>query len=152
MKKIVLKTYGKIIAWILTCLGIYTSCHIEGPVEYGVPNADFVIKGTVIDKTTRQPINNMAVIHKSQSTPYENDTVKSDANGNYKFDYNSYGINDITIYTSDTDSDLNGLYHSDTIRIKKQELKQIKKSKGWYSGKFEGIADFELTPDNTTTE
>ena len=147
MKKIVLKTYSKIIAWILTALGLYTSCDIVEPAEYGTPTADFVVKGTVTNARTQQPISDMTVINKSYTAPYGNDTVRTDANGNYelKFTATAFGAEDLTVYTSDTDGEENGAYLSDTIRIKSHELKQIeKRRKNWYNGKFEGKADFKL--------
>lgn len=148
MKKFVLKTYGKVIAWILTALGLYTSCDIIEPrVEYGTPTADFVVKGKVTDKSTRQPVKGKAVINKSYTWPYGNDTVRTDASGNYELEFTaiSFGSEDITVYTSDIDGEANGAYRSDTIRIKAHELKQIEKRRNWYNGKFEGKADFELT-------
>lgn len=147
MKKFVLKSYSKIIAWILTALGLYTSCDITGPVEYGTPTADFVVKGKVTDKSTQQPVKGIAVINKSYTSPYGNDTVRTDANGNYELEFTAtaFGAEDLTVYASDTDGEENGAYLSDTIRIKSYELKRIAKKRGsWYNGKFEGKADFEL--------
>lgn len=147
MKKIVLKTYGKIVAWILTALGLYTSCDIVTPAEYGTPTADFVVKGKVTDKSTQQPVKGMAVINKSYTAPYGNDTVRTDANGDYELEFTevAFGAEDLTVYASDIDGEDNGAYLSDTIRIKAHELKQIeKRRKSWYNGKFEGKADFEL--------
>lgn len=145
MKRFVLKTYGKIVAWILTALGLYTSCDIIEPrVEYGTPTADFVIKGNVNDADNLQPIENMAVIRKSSWDPYGNDTAKTDANGNYELNFSetAFGPEDMVVYTSDID---NGVYQSDTIRIKAHDLKQIgKRRKNWYNGKFEAKADFKL--------
>lgn len=148
MKKFVLKTYGKIIAWVLTALGLYTSCDIIEPrTEYGTPTADFVVRGNVKDAINLQPIEDMAVIRKSDTAPYGNDTVRTDADGNYELEFKqtAFGAEDITVYTSDLDNDKNGAYLSDTIRIEAGELKQIKKrDKNWYNGKFEGKADFKL--------
>lgn len=56
MKKIALKTYGKILAFILSFFGL-SSCEIIEPrVEYGTPSADYIVKGKVSDKFTNQPI------------------------------------------------------------------------------------------------
>lgn len=143
MKKFVLKTYGKIVAWMLTALGLYTSCDIIEPrVEYGTPTADFVVKGKVEDAHNLQPVEEMAVIRKSHTAPYGNDTVKTDAAGNYELNFTdiAFGPEDITVYTPGS-----GPYQSDTIRIKAHDLKQIgKRRKNWYNGKFEGKADFKL--------
>jgi putative lipoprotein (rSAM/lipoprotein system) len=149
MKKFVLRTYGKIIAWVLTALGLYTSCDIIEPrVEYGSPSADFVVKGNVSDMQNLQPIEDMAVIRKSRTAPHWNDTVRTDANGNYELEFTevAFGAEDIWVYTSDIDK---GEYQSDTIRINASELRQIgKRRKNWYNGKFEGKADFKLKKES----
>ena len=45
MKKIALKTYGKILTLFFSLVGMLTGCDwIEPTVEYGVPNADYVIR------------------------------------------------------------------------------------------------------------
>lgn len=150
MKKFVLRTYGKIIAWVLAVLGLH-SCDITPAAEYGTPTADFVVKGKVNNAHNLQPIKDMAVIHKSDTAPYGNDTVRTDANGNYelKFKKTAFGSEDITVYASDIDGETNGTYHSDTIQIKAHEFKQVKKGgKNWYNGKFEGKADFSLIRDS----
>jgi len=144
MRRFVLKTYGKVIAWILTALGLYTSCDIISPAEYGTPTADFIVRGNINDAHNMQPIEDMAVIRKSRMAPYGNDTVRTDADGNYELEFTevAFGPEDITVYTSDI---RDGKYQSDTIQIKAHELKQIKKrDKNWYNGKFEGKADFSL--------
>lgn len=153
MKKFVLTTYGKIVAWILTALGLYTSCDIIEPrVEYGTPTANFVVKGKVIDKNTQQPIEGMAVINTPDPWSYSNDTTMTDENGDYEIEFSAIasGAKDVKVYTSDIDGDKNGNYLSDTIQIKSQELKQVEKSKNWYNGKFEGTANFELTQDTAS--
>ena len=89
----------------------------------------------------------MAVISKSDTAPYGNDTVITDTSGNYELNFTAtaFGAKDLTVYASDIDNDTNGAYLSDTIRIKAHELKQIeKRRKNWYNGKFEGKADFKL--------
>ena len=156
MKKIVLTTYSKIIAWLLTIAGFAAACDsIEPRVEYGTPTADFVVKGKVTDKTTKQPIGNMAVINKARTSPYGNDTTKTNANGEYelKFKETSFGAENLTIYTSDLDGDANRAYLSDTVRIKASDLKPVKKGdKRWYAGTFEGTANFNLTENKLVAE
>lgn len=148
MKRIAFTTYAKIIAWILGILGFASSCEIPGLVEYGAPSADYVVKGKVTDKATQQPLKNMAVIHKSYTSPYGNDTVRTNAEGSYELNFTSfpYRSEDLTVYASDLDGATNGLYKSDTLRIKASELKQTAKKRGrWNFGTFEKTgADFTL--------
>lgn len=149
MRRIVLRTYGKILAAFFTFWGTMTGCNfIEPRVEYGTPTADFIVKGKVTDKTTQQPIKNMAVINKSATSPYGNDTVRTDSEGKYelKFTATAFGAEDLTVYASDIDDQENGWYASDTLRIKASELKRIAKQRGnWHFGTFEKTgADFLL--------
>lgn len=147
MRRIVLKTYGKIIAGILTVLGLNTSCDKNREVEYGTPSADFVVKGKVIDENTRQPIHGMAIIKKPDGNSCQSDTARTDASGIYELNFNGFSLSDVTVYASDIDGEENGSYLSDTVRIKANELKQIAKKGSWYAGKFEGEANFELKED-----
>lgn len=152
MKRILVKTYGSMIATLLGLISFLTGCNTinEPKAEYGTPHADFVVKGKITDKATENPINNMAVINKPSTSPHGNDTVRTNAEGNYelKFTATSFGAEDLTIYASDTEGTENGSYISDTIRIKASELKQIAKNGGsWYFGKFEKTGtDFQLDP------
>ena len=89
----------------------------------------------------------MAVIHKSYTSPYGNDTVRTNVEGNYELKLTSfpYRSEDMIVYASDLDGEENGLYKSDTLRIKASELKQTAKKRGWYAGTFEKTgADFTL--------
>ena len=147
MKRIAFTAYAKIIAWILGILGFASSCEIPGLVEYGTPSADYVVKGKVTDKVTQQPLKNMAVIHKSRTSPYGNDTVRTNIEGNYELKFTSfpYRSENMIVYASDLDGEENGLYKSDTLRIKASELKQTAKRRGWDEGVFEkNGADFTL--------
>lgn len=58
MKKIALTTYAKIITALLSIVGYLTGCQIinDPKDEYGVPSADYVIKGKVTDAITNQPL------------------------------------------------------------------------------------------------
>lgn len=149
MKRIVLETYGKIIGAILTLLGIITtSCVNDTPApEYGVPSADFVVKGKVTDRVSQKPINNIAVIRKARTSPYGNDTIKTNPNGEFELKFNDFpGVNH-WIYAKDLDGTENGgLYEPDSLTVNSSQMKRIKRGSGWYEGVFEKKdADFTLT-------
>lgn len=143
MKRVALKTYGKMVAFLLGIIGFFNGCNIipnGGIAEYGTPSADFVVKGKVTDQLTNLPIKNMAVIHKSRSSPYGNDTTLTNNKGEYELNFNitAFGAEDITVYASDIDGPQNDTYVGDTIKIKASELTRIKKGDGhWYDGKYE---------------
>lgn len=101
MKKIALKTYGKILTLFFSLVGMLTGCDwIEPTVEYGVPNADYVIKGKVTDKESQKPLKNIAVIKKSRHSP-KNDTVRTNALGDYELKFNDFPGEDYWVVAKD---------------------------------------------------
>ena len=143
MKKIALKTYSKIIALIMGILGLATGCdRIINPSpapEYGVPSADFIVKGKVTDKLSQKPINNIAVIRKAHTSPYGNDTTKTNSNGEFELKFNEFpGVNH-WIYAEDLDGMENGgKYKPDSLTVNSSQMKKIKNGTGnWYKGVFE---------------
>ena len=148
MKKIVLTTYTKIIAWFLGIIGFSTGCDIIDPIaEYGVPSADFKAKGIVTDAVSNKPIPNIRVIGKA-AHGHDADTVFTDANGNYTVDMQRIFGFPVKIYAEDLDGDKNGTFKADSMQIEHLDAKQIKKGTGWYKGSFEkNDADFKLNPD-----
>lgn len=153
MKKIVLKSYGKLIAWLLTLVGGMQACEITEPrVEYGMPTADYVIKGSVTDQATKKPIGNINVISKSRYSPYGNDTVKTNANGEYEFEYNRILTDQFAIFAEDVDGDANGgTFAPDSIKFTPSEMKRTKKGKNWYDGAFEKEVNFTLKQKTDTS-
>lgn len=152
MKRVALKTYGKIVAFLLGIVGFFNGCDIipnGGIAEYGTPTADFVVKGKVVDKQTQKPVKDMAVIRKAPTAPYGNDTVRTNSEGVYELNFEeiTFQAMDATIYASDIDGTKNGEYVGDTIRIPASEFKRIKKGNNrWYNGKFEKTnANFSLS-------
>lgn len=148
MKKIVLTTYTKIIAWFLGIAGFATGCEINSPVpEYGVPSADFRAKGTVTDAVNNKPIPNIRVIGKAIHGQ-DADTVFTDANGNYTVDMQDMFGFPVKIYAEDVDGEKNGAFRTDSLLIEQRDAKQVKKGTGWYKGGFEKTdADFKLKAD-----
>ena len=148
MKKIVLTTYTKIIAWFLSILGFTAACDIIEPkVEYGTPSADFIVKGKVTDKSSQKPITNIAVIRKARTSPYGNDTVKTNTDGDFELKFNEFPGVDHWIYAEDLDgTDNGGLYAKDSLTVNTSQMKNAKKGTGsWYQGVFEkGDANFQL--------
>lgn len=151
MKKVVLKTYAKALTAFFTLLGTITGCEFIQPrVEYGTPSADFVVKGKVMDKSSQKPITDIRIIHKTGYTP-ANDTVKTNANGEFELKFVEFpGVNH-WIYVEDLDGTENGgLYAPDSLIVNSAQMKRIKKGSGnWNEGVFEKTdANFALKNSN----
>ncbi|MDO5665096.1 MAG: radical SAM-associated putative lipoprotein [Bacteroidia bacterium] len=138
MKKIALNTYTKIIAWLLSVLGLNAGCGdtFEPRAEYGVPSADFRAKGTITDAKTNKPIQNIRVIGKPEYG-YESDTAFTDENGNYSVEMKGIIGFPVKIYAEDVDGALNGWYNPDSLQVEQRDTRQVKKGNGWHSGVFE---------------
>lgn len=147
MKRIALKTYAKVLTAFFTLLGTITGCdYFEPRCEYGTPSADFVFKGKVVDKSSQKPITDIRIIHKTGYAP-ANDTVKTNANGEFELKFNDFPGGNHWIYAEDLDGTENGgLYGSDSLTVNSSQMKRIKKGDGsWYQGAFEKTdANFSL--------
>ncbi|HPH52972.1 MAG: radical SAM-associated putative lipoprotein [Bacteroidales bacterium] len=147
MKKIAIKTYGKILTLFFSMVGMITGCDwFEPSYEYGCPSADYIIKGKVTDKQSKKPIKNIAVIRKAYSSPYGNDTVRTDFRGDYELKYRHFGGEDL-IVVEDLDKEKNGgWYAPDSIKVDWKQMQKIKKGDGrWYDGVFlRADTNFEL--------
>lgn len=152
MKKIILKTYGKTIAYLLGLSGIITSCI----AEYGAPYADFIIKGKVTDAETSLPIPKVAIIRTFGDYTDYGDTIYTNASGEYTFSYEDFPnfSEEKMLVASDVDKEANGLYEGDTLKVRFAKNDRIKKGKGnWYEGVFEKVnQDFKLKRIETVAE
>ncbi len=141
MKKIALKTYGKILAIILSFFGL-SSCDITEPrVEYGTPSADYIVKGKISDKFTNQPIKGIGVIVPSRVYLKHGDTVYTNELGEYTLDLKNsfpYWNEKMKVIAKDLDAEKNGIYEKDSIELTFSEKDLVKKGTGnWYDGVYE---------------
>lgn len=143
MKQFFLSLYGKIITTTLVFLGIVvTAC-----VEYGSPYANYIIKGKVTDRSSKKPIPNMRIIYKLPGSEYGNDTVKTDANGEYILKKDWIFDNKAYLYAQDLDGEENGGYYAtDSLSVGDFRFRQTKRGDGrWFEGVFEkNDANFQL--------
>ena len=89
MAKQVIKFWDKIIVVLLGVAGVFsgcgkeTNCSCEGNsgigLMYGMPSANFVVQGTVMNKANSKPIPNIRIVAEYS------DTLHTDAKGNYYF-------------------------------------------------------------------
>jgi len=137
------------LAGLLSLLG-FTGCDIQGAYEYGTPNADYTVKGTVVDKATGKPIKGIRVgygpdesrpvpMYGVITTPYQpKNYVITDAKGEFNLTENGFPDPNFTtpVYVKDIDGEQNGFYQSDTLQIDFSKSKLTKKASHWYAGEY----------------
>ncbi len=160
MKKSLLKFVNIFLAALLTVLGF--SC--EEPLEeYGVPNADYTVKGKVIEKDSKTPIKGIRVgfsyfpqiiamygIIQTDYRTYNADTT--DTSGEYNLSEHFYigeiQGDTIPVYIQDIDGAENGLYRDTVINVDFENAVKSGKAKNWYSGEYTVELDIELNKEN----
>ena len=140
MKKII-KFWDKIIVVLLGVLGISVAFHSCMKTEYGVPHADYEIKGIVTNKETSKPIQNIQVVHQRY-----HDTTYTNSDGKYTFIYNSNLLDGLHLVVEDIDGEANGgEFDTKEIDIKITQADQVKKGKeNWDWGKYVKTVNIEL--------
>jgi len=145
MKRSFIKFFDKIIVLLLGFSGFFNSC--ESPAEYGMPHADFEIKGIATDETNSQPIQNIRVIRQI----YENfgDTLYTDSEGKYAFEFQEFPPSPESTFhlkIEDIDGEENGGdFGTKEIDVTITKADQVKKGDGsWYDGKFVKTQNIEL--------
>ena len=137
-----------LIGGLLALLG-FSSCDKIGnnACEYGVPNADYKVLGTVTDEAGN-PLKGIQVakeeIKKGDELPIR-DTVYTDENGKYTFAANGFPIErTVNVTFNDIDGAANGgEFESKTVKGAVYE--QIKKGdSNWYDGEFSATVNAEL--------
>jgi len=148
MKNRLLKTYDKLLLALLGFFPFFSGCD-EPRVEYGMPTADYKFKGTVTDNQTNMPVENLQVTIQSHDL-YEmaNDTVFTDSNGKYSFEYTALAYEDLSfkLKVEDIDGTVNGgsyLAKEDSVTLGESNWDKSE-SDGWYVGKVTVNKDFKL--------
>ncbi|MBK5195221.1 MAG: radical SAM-associated putative lipoprotein [Proteiniphilum sp.] len=153
MKKIALKSYGKIISLLMSLFGFILGCGtgIDPVAEYGVPSADFKVKGTVKSAVTGKGISNIRVIVKE---PYsmKGDTTYTAVSGDYSMEVKHIIGFPVTLYADDVDDTVNGEYKSDSLVVNWDDVTRIKEGdNNWYDGVYEKKdANFHLKSPEAT--
>ncbi|MCL2650837.1 MAG: radical SAM-associated putative lipoprotein [Candidatus Azobacteroides sp.] len=153
MKRTFVKFFDKIVVLILGFSGVLCGCDNPtdeyGPVyaEYGMPQADYVIKGIVTDEKTSNPIQNIRVIR--QVYPEYGDTLYTNSEGKYALEFGDFPPwqdNTYRLKIEDIDGEKNGGYFEPKeIDVTVTKTDQVEKGDGrWYEGKFVKTQDVEL--------
>ena len=154
------KTFIRILNWTLAVLLVLLGFSNCDPVdEYGVPNADYNLKGKVVDMADAKPIKGIRIgyyggyinqvdmykVSRNPNVRFNADTT--DVKGEYNFTQNSAIIPDdeITVYVVDIDGDENGLYRDTVINVNFENAAKSGKTRNWYGGKLSLNLDIELT-------
>ena len=149
MKKLIIKSFDKIIVVMLGMLGILNSCK-EQPEKYGMPPvvykpyANYGVSGVVTDKETTYPIRGIRIIQKINS--WDGDTVYTDVKGKYVFRNVFSEKNTLHLVIEDIDFELNGgEFETQEIEVKYTPDDKVEEGDGnRYQGKFVKTQDVEL--------
>ncbi len=140
MKKIALKTYGKLLAFILSFFGLSSCDIIEPRVEYGTPSADYVVNGKVTIESTDTPIEGIGIIIPNPNRQNRRDTFYTNSQGEYNAELKDMfplGNEKMKVIAKDLDGEKNGEFQADSIEISFTQKDLIKKGSGnWYEGTY----------------
>lgn len=135
-----------LISGIFSILGFagVTSCDTTA-CEYGCPNADYIVMGSVKDGNGK-PIKGIQVVAQQtySAKTVQRDTLYSDEKGQFSLSKNeSPSDRSLDVIFNDVDGvDNGGEFKSKTVSKVKYE--QTKKGKSWYQGEFTATVNAEL--------
>jgi putative lipoprotein (rSAM/lipoprotein system) len=142
MKKIcrpLIKWTNRVLAGLLSLSGF--SCLDVAP-EYGVPHADYSVKGTVTDAAgTAIPGIEIRIKYRGE---YEvNEPAYTNEQGRFDVTYSSFPEEYFVLTATDTDGEANGSFYANNAEVVFTEKDFYKKGDGhWY----EGAARKEIPP------
>lgn len=140
MKKIILNKYNVFIAFLLSLLGITTSCEKGNGgivVEYGAPSATFKVLGKVTTETNI-PIEGIRVVMFPDST-------LTDVNGDYSVSVREFPIDrSFDVRFKDVDGITNGSYLQKDSTVSFVDNQYQNGSGSWYEGEVSKNVDIKL--------
>lgn len=146
--KTILRFLDGLLVLVLSLFGL--SCCDNPVAEYGAPNADYQLKGTVIDSVTNNPLEGIRVIREEVQDSLHGDTIYTDANGKYNFAFNDFDYANpvFNLKVEDIDGDEHGGSFEDqelTVQITGGDW--VDDGDGdWYGGKAVKITDIKMKP------
>jgi len=159
MKKLFIKPFDKILLILLGVIGFLTGCSLINPpvVEYGVPHADYEVKGIITDSITSVPIEHIRVLV-TQNTVYTDhdsthihiDTLalkETDSAGKYDIQVQTFPLEENTFQI--IAEDIDGLANGGEFKPQQKGIVFIHtdltgSNEGWSVGKALKIIDFKL--------
>ena len=142
MKKLIIKSFDKIIVALLGMLGIF---NLSSCMEYGMPEGEYHFNGIVTDKETSNPIQNIQVVS-------DRGTIYTNSEG--KFTCSDWMNSVFHLKIEDIDGEENGGdFESQEIEVKFTQADQVEKGDGkWNKGKFVKTQNIKLEKKNNTTD
>ena len=159
VKKLLIKSTNWMLAGLIGLFG-FAGCQDsekENRVEYGVPSADFTVKGAVVNEADGKPIAGIRVGYSpaewnedayGPKPEYYWDIetfVITNANGAFTLtnrEYRGFGI--IPVYVEDIDGEENGLFQPKKVDVNFKGAVQSGKPSGWYSGVYTVTTTIQL--------
>ena len=149
------------LAGLISLLG-FTGCEKENLLEYGTPNADYTIKGTVVNKANGKPIEGIRVGYSSGSqivpmygvlpAPYKpKASVLTNAKGEFilkdHFHAGEFRMDEgvLSVYVDDINGEKNGWFQSEMLEVDFSKAERSGKPKNWYNGEYTITKKIELT-------
>ena len=139
------------LAGILGLLG-FSGCNIMGGKEYGTPEADYSVKGAVVNKATGKPIEGIQVKYKPESDVYNvSAPTTTNAKGEFKLTGSFFPEKNKTLPVSveDVDGEKNGSFQSEVFQVDFKNAKHSGKPTNWYEGEYTVELNVELTETGT---
>ncbi len=145
MKKKVNRWFDKVVAAVLAWLGIAaTGCNLV--CEYGVPHADYILRGTVTRADTGEPIEGIRMVVRLNE--HITDTLYTDANGECHDKY--WNLSPQAIKVEDVDGPAGGgQFAPDSLQVTSEHQVDIELGEGWYYGTYGVVADFALKEEGS---
>ncbi|EKD32643.1 MAG: hypothetical protein ACD_77C00021G0003 [uncultured bacterium] len=138
---------NKLIAFLLSILGFTTACTDNFRMEYGVPRADFIVKGSVLSETDNSPLRNIRLIFRDTTNQYISDTTFTDINGSYLVEMSNFPKDQkLKLNLQDVDGATNGEFNSQETTVEFKNPQFTNGDKHWYSGKVEQELIVKMKP------
>ena len=161
------KSKTQIYLFLLALLGFSSSCRNgcqriiidDTGVKYGVPQADYVIKGSVSDPSGKPITSGIQVtmlaymdstVAKDQNPNLDSLITRSDAEGRFAFNLHSTTFNQkYIVQFKDVDGNENGLYRSKdtTVNFDDVPFQKNDADDEWYSGEKAIEMKIKLDPE-----
>ena len=155
------KLYRKILAALLTMLGFsstVTGCWAAPEYgvnwnEYGVPSADYKVKGVIKSEADDNPINGISVVLKAEYV-YKIGSALTDNSGYFIADAHAApAVNIIYVELTDIDGKENGLFETKVVEADFTNAVFTGSSGNWNKGAAEiDLGIIKMNPDNSDTE
>ena len=137
----ILRKYNTLIPMLLSAIGFSTACDPTPGMEYGVPHADFVVKGTIESFNDASPIPDIKV-----KMGY--DSTYTDTEGKFSVENSGFpGDQTFQLEVTDVDGVANGEFNPVDTAIVFNDPEFTGGSGEWYEGKTEKEVIIKLKSD-----